>query len=112
MNNANVNQPASIRQKLCAALTRYDAQQFARAKRRKNGYYNHYALSLYLERLDDVMRDIANGAGVAEAISAAYTGPLRNACLKALGLPRDDSDSPGVYMGMPVYQPASSWGGR
>ena len=97
-----------IRSKLIHAVTAFDRGQADKAAESKRGYYNHYALGQYLARLDDVMADIANGATPLAAIEAGFTpGPLRNACLKAVGEAASNRESAGSYLGMPVYSPAS-----
>jgi hypothetical protein len=41
-------------------------------------------------------------------VNAGFTpGALRNACRKALALPKDDVEASGSYKGMPVYQKVS-----
>jgi hypothetical protein len=59
-------------------------------------------LGQYLARIDEVCADIAAGAAEADAISAAFTGTLRNALLKACGLKKSDSEPSGLF-----YVPAS-----
>lgn len=98
-----------IRSKLNHAVTAYDRKQEERAARSKRGYYNAYALAQYLTRIDDIMADIAAGAEPAAAIIAGFSaGPLRDACLKAIGAAASDKDASGSYMGLPVYKPASA----
>lgn len=41
------------------------------------------------------------------AIIAGFSaGPLRNACLKAIGAATSNADASGSYLGLPVYKPA------
>ena len=98
-----------INQKLIHAVTAFDAAQEKRAAKNPRAYYNAYALPQYLTRVADVMADIDAGATPEAAIIAGFTpGPLRNACLKAIGAQRNDSQSHGSYLGMPAYRPASA----
>jgi hypothetical protein len=85
---------------LAHAVTRYDERQS------KKPHYNHYALAQYLRRVDDICQDIKAGAPVRAAIVAGMTGPLLNACLKAVGeapATRDELSGLGKY----TYQRAS-----
>ena len=97
----------NIRQTLNHAVTEFDRKQEARARAAKNprAYYNMHALPQYLGRVADVCEDIDAGADPAAAIARGFTpGPLRNACLKAIGAAADNSESVGAtYLGMPVY---------
>jgi len=86
----------TTRQTLVHAATRYDEKQSKRPG------HNPYALGQYLARIDEVCADIAAGAAEADAISAAFTGTLRNALLKACGLKKSDSEPSGLF-----YVPAS-----
>jgi hypothetical protein len=84
----------TVRSALVHAATRYDERQ-AKGKR-----YNRYALGQYLARIDDVCRDIANGATPRDAIVAGFTGPLLNAMLKAIhadSASRDELSGRGKY---------------
>lgn len=98
-----------IRIRLNQAVTAFDRKQEERAAKRKGGYHNAYALAQYLGRVDDVCADIEAGATPQAAIVAGFTpGPLRNACLKAIGADLSNAESHGDYLGLPVYQPASA----
>ncbi len=98
-----------IKAKLSHAVTAFDRKQEERAAKRKGGYHNPYALGQYLMRVDDVMADIENGATPQAAIIAGFgAGPLRNACLKAIGAAASNVDASGSYLGLPVYKPASA----
>lgn len=61
-------------------MTRYDMKQS-----KKLGY-NHYALSLYLERIDLICADVEKGVDVRAAIVAGFSGRVADACLKAVEL--------------------------
>jgi hypothetical protein len=103
---------ATLKNTLCHAVTRYDRKQADKAARNPRAAYNVYALAQYLARVDDVMSDIESGATPDAAIIAGFTpGPLRNACLKAIGGNASNEESPGSFQGMPVYMPASKRGG-
>lgn len=97
-----------IKSALTHAVTAFDRKQESRAVNRPGAYHNQYALAQYLFRVDDVLADIAAGATPADAIAAGFqAGPLRNACLKAIGAAATDKDLSGSYLGLPVYRPAS-----
>lgn len=90
----------TIERALMHAVTAYDRRQASKR------HYNVYALPQYLQRVDEICRDIAKGAAVRAAICAAMTGPLLSACLKAVGeapATRDELSGLGKY----TYQPIS-----
>ena len=62
------------------ALIRYDRLQSSKR------HYNQYALDLYLQRADEVMAAVENGADMREAICAAFSDRLRDYVLKQMGL--------------------------
>ena len=95
----------NTRQILNHAVTEFDRKQEAKAAKNKRAYYNVYALPQYLGRVADVCDDIDAGADPVAAIMRGFTpGPLRTACLKAVGAAADNSESvSAVYLGMPVY---------
>ncbi len=72
-------QSRALSDKLVHAVTRYD-----RAQSIKRGY-NHYALGIYLNRIDDVMGDIHKGVGVAKALQSGFNDRLLDHLLKAIG---------------------------
>ena len=87
------------RGRLVHAVTEFDR----RASTRKG--YNPYALGSYLERVDAIAQDIANGASPRKALCAGLSDRLLDHCLKAIGEPpfkREELDGP-VY-----YRPASA----
>jgi len=91
-----------LKSTLSHAVTRYDRKQSHKP------HYNIYALPQYLMRIDDIVTDVENGAEIGAAIVAGFTpGPLRNACLKAVGCNVSNAQSSGSYRGMPVYRPVS-----
>lgn len=98
-----------IKRKLDHAVTAFDRKQEERAARNPRAYHNAYALGQYLARVADVMADIEAGAEPQAAIVAGFSaGPLRNACLKAIGAAATNADASGSYLGLPVYRPASA----
>lgn len=76
----------NIKHKLLHAVTQYDRKQSTKAN------YNHHALGIYMQRVDDVVADILSGATVRQAIIAGFSGPLCNAVLKAVGEPKVTQD--------------------
>ena len=91
-----------LKENLTRAVTRYDRKQTSKKS------YNTYALSQYLIRIDDIVKDVENGAEIGAAIVAGFTpGPLRNTCMKSVGLSVNGIESSGSYLGMPVYKPVS-----
>jgi hypothetical protein len=75
-----------IRDTLVHAVTRYDFKQSTKSN------YNPYALGHYIARIDDIMKDIDNGADIRSAIIAAFTGRLLNTCLSSLKLSKPSQD--------------------
>jgi hypothetical protein len=71
----------SINHTLVHAVIEYDRKQST-----KRGY-NHYALAIYLGRVEEIIEDIAAGADARSAIVAGFSGRLADACLRSLGLP-------------------------
>lgn len=67
-----------IKNKLIAAATEY-----ARKQAKKKGY-NPYALGIYLNRIEEIISDIENGAGVQDALGAGFSGTLLNHLAKAV----------------------------
>jgi hypothetical protein len=87
-----------IRDTLVHAVTQYDLKQS------KKPSYNMYALGHYIARIDDIVRDIEEGADTREAIVAAFTGSLLNTCLRSLKLPKPSQDEM-QGLGSMVYRP-------
>lgn len=67
-----------IRHKLVTALTEYDRKQSTR-----HGY-NHHALALYFEALDEAMSQYDNGATIEHALRCWFNDRVLDACLKAV----------------------------
>lgn len=95
----------NTRQLLNHAVTEFDRKQEAKAAKNKRAYHNVYALPQYLGRVADVCEDIEAGADPVAAIMRGFTpGPLRTACLKAIGAAANNAESVGAtYLGVPVY---------
>ena len=84
--------------KLVHAVTEYDRKQST-----KRGY-NIWALPQYLSRIDSIEVDIAAGSSVRDALVAAFSGRLLDACLKAMGESiSTDKEQRGGF----IYIPAS-----
>ena len=99
---------ANLARVLNSAVTAFDRRQEEKASRNPRAYYNAYALPQYLGRVADVVADVEAGATPEAAIIAGFTpGPLRNACLKAIGAKASNQDAHGSLLGLPVYRPAS-----
>ncbi len=88
------------KQILVTAATKYDARQA------KGKHYNPYALGHYLARIDDIEKDVANGATLRDALCAGFTGSLLNAMLRAVKLEKPSDDEWSGKGGM-FYIPAS-----
>jgi hypothetical protein len=69
-----------LRDKLVAAVTAYD-----RRRANKPGF-NHYALSMYLNSVDNAVNAIGAGTPVEAALRDQFIEPLLTAVLKAAGL--------------------------
>jgi hypothetical protein len=65
--------------KLVHALTAHDRKQAGKPS------YNPYALGQYFARIEDIDKDIAAGANVRDALTAAFCGRLLDVALKAVG---------------------------
>ncbi len=63
-------------QDLAHALTRYDREQEAWAKRGKRRYHNPYALGIYLQRAEEVAAEVTQGANLGEALREAFEREL------------------------------------
>jgi hypothetical protein len=103
----NSDEITALSRKLVSAATEYDRREAARAARSKHGRHNPYALPQYFARIEEVCANIAQGAEVRPAIVAGFTGSLRNAFLKAAGLPKfnedtDDESRSWCYVPAPV----------
>jgi hypothetical protein len=74
----NKQELAKLRFNLVSAVTDYDRKQSTKSS------YNMYALPQYLERVSEIMDDIAAGADPRSAISAGFTGTLLSAVMRKL----------------------------
>lgn len=109
--------PAAIKSALDHAVTAFDRAQEAKAAKPQSWpprhSHNPHALPAYLGRVADIVADIEAGATPEAAIIAGFTpGPLRNACLKAIGHKASAQEAHGNLLGLPVYQPASQGGAK
>ena len=84
---------AKLKTNLISAANKYDEAQARRASKNPRANYNHFALGHYLSRIDDIERDIDEGADPAAAITAGFSGSLRNAILKGGGFPKNEIES-------------------
>jgi hypothetical protein len=71
---------------LAAAVTEYDRRQEAAAMKRGH-LHNVYALSHYLEAVNQIEEKIKRGADMRAAILDHVNGRLANAVLRGAGLP-------------------------
>jgi hypothetical protein len=93
----------TIKTALIHAATEYDRKAEARAAKRRQPF-NHYSMSHYLARIDDVVQDVAKGAKPRAAIIAGFSGSICDAMLRAIGEPRHTESERG---GSITYRPAS-----
>jgi hypothetical protein len=78
----------TIHSALVHAATEYDRRLELAAAKRKHGYFNHYALSHYLEAIADAEAAIVKGATVRAALLGCFNGRLLDVLLKAVGEPK------------------------
>jgi hypothetical protein len=76
----NKQELAKLRFNLVSAVTDYDRKQSTKPS------YNMYALPQYLERVSEIMDDIAAGADPRSAIAAGFTGTLLSSVMRKLKL--------------------------
>ena len=76
----------TLKQKLDHAVTEYDRKQYAKSLKSKHGYYNHYALGIYLGRVDDCCQVIEAGADIRKTLEDNFNDRLLDCVLKAAGL--------------------------
>lgn len=91
---------ARLRFNLVSAVTEYDRKQSTKPS------YNMYALPQYLERVSEIMDDIAAGADPRAAITAGFTGTLVSSILRRLkmsGASRGEMSG----MGSMTYEPVA-----
>lgn len=81
---------------LKTAATKYDQKQM------RGNRWNPNALHIYLERLEEIEKDVSNGADLRDAICAGFTGSLLNAMLRAVKLEKP-SDDEWTGRGKPLY---------
>ena len=96
----NKQELARLRFNLVSAVTDYDRKQSTKAS------YNMYALPQYLQRVSDIMEDIAAGADPRSAISAGFTGTLVSSILRKLKMSGASMDEI-RGMGSMVYEPVA-----
>lgn len=72
----------TVHSALVHAATAYDRKESS-----KKGY-NHYALAIYLGRIQDIEKDIAAGEPLRAALLAGFTGRLLDCLLVAVGEPK------------------------
>lgn len=70
---------SEVKSILIQTLTNYDRKQST-----KRGY-NHYALGIYFQRVDEVCVDIEKGASPRQALLSGFSDRLLDVCLKAIG---------------------------
>lgn len=86
-----------MKNKLISAVTQFDT------KASKRPGYNHHALGIYFQRVDDVCADIEAGAAPRAAIVAGFSGRLADFVLKSVGLEKTtDAEARGGYVYRPV----------
>lgn len=66
----------NLSQDLAHAVTRYDRENEAWAKRGKRRYHNPYALNIYLARAEDVAKEVSEGVALGEALRDAFEREL------------------------------------
>lgn len=96
----NKQELARLRFNLVSAVTEYDRKQSTKPS------YNMYALPQYLERVSEIMDDIAAGADPRAAISAGFTGTLVSSILRRLKM-SGASEGEMSGMGSMVYEPVA-----
>lgn len=69
----------TIRLKLISAATTYDRKQS------KKKFYNPYALGIYFETIDEIMKDIENGFSVRQALIRRLCDRFLSHMLKSMG---------------------------
>jgi hypothetical protein len=87
---------------LANAVTTFDRKQST-----KRGY-NRYALGQYLQRVDEIVADVAAGATPRQAVMVAFSGRLRDAALRGIGEPKATAEEDAAAeRGAWYYVPAS-----
>ena len=96
----NKQEMARLRFNLVSAVTEYDRRQSSKPS------YNMYALPQYLERVSEIMDDIAAGADPRAAITAGFTGTLLSSVLRRMKMSGANmSEVSGL--GSMVYEPVA-----
>lgn len=75
MTNTNTEQ---LKQRLVNALTDYDRRQSTKR------HYNHHALALYFQAVDDVMEAVEQGVDIRTALAGSFNDHVLDTCLKAI----------------------------
>lgn len=91
---------ARLRFNLVSAVTDYDQKQSTKPS------YNIYALPQYLERVNDIMEDIAAGADPRSAIAAGFTDRLLSFVMRKMKLDAPTREEI-VGLGSAVYTPVA-----
>ena len=76
----------TLKQKLNHIVTEYDKKEQVKAAKSKRGYYNHYALGIYFNRIDEVCEEIEKGGNVKKVLMNNFSDRLLTFILKDLGL--------------------------
>ena len=76
----------TLKEKLNHAVKEYDRKQYKKSLQSKRGYYNEYALGIYLGRVDDCCQVIEAGADIRKTLEDNFNDRLLDCVLKAAGL--------------------------
>lgn len=80
-----------LKAKLVNGLTTYDRRQS-----KKRGY-NHHALAIYLQRVDEIVADVERGAPVNKALQRGFCGAVLKAACQAVGIVAPDNNDRMIY---------------
>ena len=69
-----------IKSRLISAVTAWDRKQLSKK------HHNPHALVIYIERVDEVMRDIESGTNPRAAIIRGFNDRLLDHCLRSLDM--------------------------
>ena len=78
MNTKEEIKAMNTKQKLVKALTEYDRKQSTRRG------YNHHALALYFEALDEAMAQVEKGRSIQAALRSVFNDRVLDICLRAV----------------------------